>query len=114
MGFMWRLRVAPKGVNQQGSPKMDVYVEMMQGEPGFFEIMVELTNFAPRAFIILSEVDAESMAGRDMFLENSLLPRGNVNLKFRYTVRPANYRAKVLIQQRLLHKHAQQQETMKG
>ncbi|XP_055644790.1 uncharacterized protein LOC129780491 isoform X2 [Toxorhynchites rutilus septentrionalis] len=113
MGFIWRMRVYPNGYREQGSSKkMHVWVEMLYGEPGFYEVVVELRNFQPLAYRVKKSV--VDFIGVENLIDIKELPRGRIDLSFRYTIRPANYKAKVTIQQILLNKHARRIQLLKG
>ncbi|XP_055541708.1 uncharacterized protein LOC129727685 [Wyeomyia smithii] len=109
MGFSWRLRVAPKAL-YQNTRVLQVLVELLSGEEGFYEIMLELLNIVPRAFICETFVGHKYYVGPGSFLPVRALPRGNFDLKFRYTIRPADFQAKVDIQQSLLDKRTKRLE----
>lgn len=91
---------------------LHVWVEMLYGEPGYYEAVVELRNITPKAYRVKESV--EEFIGVRNLLDIRDLPRGNIDLSFRYTIRPANYQAKVQIQQRLLDKHMQRIQLLKG
>lgn len=113
MGFNWRLRVAPK--KHHGDARVvAVWVELLSGEEGFYEIMLELLNIAPRAFICKTFVVNDYYVGPEAFLAVRELPSGNFDLKFRYTIRPADFHAKMQIQQCLLDKRTKRFQQMKG
>ncbi|XP_053694380.1 uncharacterized protein LOC128742159 [Sabethes cyaneus] len=113
MGFNWRLRVGPQRPHQDRRV-VQVLVEMLSGEEGFFEIMLELLNIVPRAILGKTFASKEYYIGPDYFLSVHELPRGHYDLNFRYTIRPANFHAKMQIQQRLLDKRKQRFQQMKG
>lgn len=73
----------------------------VHGEEGFYEVLLELQNIVPLAYLVRDRIDHDSYVGVPDFLDLRTLPTGKFDLRFRYTIRPADFKAKVQIQQRL-------------
>ncbi|KAL1380537.1 hypothetical protein pipiens_014115 [Culex pipiens pipiens] len=111
LGFKWRLRIkVGKGREQQ----LGAFVELLYGEEGFYEVLLELQNVAPLAFLVRDRIGHDAYVGVPNFLDKRTLPPGRFDLRFRYTIRPADFKAKVQIQQRLLNKRTSRTQRLKG
>lgn len=104
LGFKWRLKISAR--NSRSKKNMvAAYVELLFGEEGFYEVLLELQNVQPCAFLLKGTIKQSDLFGMTDFLDKRTLPRNNFDLQLRYTIRPADFEAKVRIQQRLLSKH---------
>lgn len=111
LGFKWRLRIKlGKGLDCV----LGAFVELLYGEEGFYEILLELQNIVPVAFLVRNRIDHDAYVGVPNFLNMQNLPGGRLDLRFRYSIRPADFKAKVQIQQSLLNKRTSRTQRLKG
>lgn len=111
LGFKWRLRIK---VGKGRDCMLGAFVELLYGEEGFYEILFELQNVVPMAFLVRDRIGHDAYVGVPNFLNIRTLPAGRHDLRFRYTIRPADFKAKVQIQQRLLNQRTSRTQRLKG
>uniref|UniRef100_A0A1Q3FE97 Putative ring finger n=1 Tax=Culex tarsalis TaxID=7177 RepID=A0A1Q3FE97_CULTA len=111
LGFKWRLRIK---VGSGRDCVLGAFVELLYGEEGFYELLLELQNVVPVAFLVRDRIGHDAYVGVPSFLNKRTLPAGRLDLRFRYTIRPADFKAKVQIQQRLLNQRTSRTQRLKG
>lgn len=116
LGTVWRLEVWPRGCQTQNH-WISTYVRMVKGLEGKYRFTIELLNGYPKKVDYSSSTFApRATLGTPQFVDSQLLPgtENPIDLRFRFTVQPASFEEKILLQQKLLEKMKSQDDRLKG